>query len=388
MIFRVVLLFCVVPASLVICSAQSPEDRAFGWSVRVDPAAKKKRDRVKSTAPLPAPAIEEGEIRIESSLVLSDVLVQDRDGNAVNGLTTADFEIAEDGRRQNIDLFAHGSSAIPRSIFLVIDHSLSQWRYIDKTIAAAKTLVDGMRPTDRMAIVSDDISLIADLTGDKEVLRQTLERLRSKCHGGRFGQSRQYSALFAVLNEKIARNGARNIVILQTDGDELATLGTDISPFTFDQISAVAKRKGVTIYSVYTGARLADKDKKGKIAIAKAIMEDEAKAFHILQNKQPSFKRVVPSNEYLLSRADRLQIEEKAVADVAIRSGGISQFLEHEDQAAAIYDRILADIGHRYLIGYYLPDERGTNSKEREVKISLRTKGNYRVVGGRTFVTY
>lgn len=390
MIIRTMTSFFLFPATLFICSlAQSPEDQTFGWSLKVDPGTTRKDKRVKPALPRPVKSGEEGEILIESSLVLSDVLVQDGKGVPVSGLQAADFEITEDGRRQKIDVFAQGSSSsIPRSIFLVIDYSLSQWRYIEKTIAAAKTLVERLRPTDRMAIISDDVSLVIDLTGDKERLKDSLEALRKKCLGGNFGQSRQYSALFAVLNEKIERNGTRNIVIFQTDGDELSALGA-ISPIKYNQLSTAAKRKGATIYSVYTGTRFIDLDNKRKITTMRAIVEDEAQAFYRLQHKQTSFRRIASSNEYLLSRAERMQIEERAVADIATRSGGIFQFLENAHQAADIYDRILADIGHRYLIGYYLShDTDPERPKDREVTISLRTKGKYRIVGGRTFATY
>ena len=395
MIFRIFLAFFVVPSTLFVCSfAQRSEPPPFGWSLRVEAESKQKKDQKKDRAKPIAPRVvqeagEDGEIKIESTLILSDVLVLNGKGVPVSGLTVGDFEITEDGRSQSIDVFAAGSSSIPRSIFLVIDHSLSQWRYIDKTVDAAKTLVNDLRPSDRMAIISDDVSLLSELTGDKETLLKDLESLRKKCHGGSFGQSRQYSALYAVLNEKIERNGTRNIVIFQTDGDELSTLGTGLNPLTFENLFKTANRKGATVYSVYTGPRLKDKNKKERIEIARSVMADEAKAFHLLQRKERSFRQVSPSETYLLARADRLQVEENALSDIAIKSGGIAQTLESADQAAGIYQNILSDIGSRYLIGYYLPDERRDNiGKEREVKISLRAKDGYKVVGGRTYVMY
>jgi VWFA-related protein len=390
MLIRAIILCFVIPATLVLCSnAQTPEERAFGWSLTVDARHKTKED--KRTVLPRAPQFDEdpSEIRIESSLVLSDVLVQDRNGVPVKGLQASDFEITEGGTRQRIDVFAFGSSAVPRSIFLVIDHSLSQWRHIDKTIDAAKTLVASLRPTDRMAIISDDVLMITDLTADKAYLNEKLELMRIKCGTGVFGQSRQYSALFAVLNEKIERNGTRNIVIFQTDGDEIATLGSSTSPFRLGDVIKVANRKGTTIYSVFTGSQLGEKNRSERIEATRRIMRAEYEAFYLLQNRRSPPRPFSASPEYLLSRANRIQTEEKAVAEVATASGGIAQSLDSADQAAAVYEKILADIGNRYLVGYYRPDdgEKG-KMRAREVNISLRTPSGYRVIGGRTFVTY
>ena len=80
--------------------------------------------------------------------------------------------------------------------------------------------------------------------------------------------------------------------------------------------------------------------------------------------------------------------EEKAVASVAELTGGIAQALDSPQQAGAVYDRILSDIGRRYLIGYYREDRQPTTVREREVRITLKNRGNYRVVGGRTYVAY
>ena len=46
---------------------------------------------------------------------------------------------------------------------LIIDYSSSQRPYIENSIAAAKTLVDKLRPNDQMAIVTDDVELKVEL---------------------------------------------------------------------------------------------------------------------------------------------------------------------------------------------------------------------------------
>lgn len=379
----------VLAIAAMAVNAQKVE-REFGWSLKVEPAELKKADLRALRTPRPSSASDE--IRVDTDLVLSDLLVLDKNGTPVHGLRASDFEISDSGSPQQIDVFAYGNSSIPRSIILVIDHSLSQLRHIDMSIASAKVLVDSLRPNDRMAVVSDDVELIADLTSDKELLKSALETLRVKCNGGKFGKSSQYSALFATLNERISRNGTRNIVIFQTDGDELSMLRKNKAPgianFGIEDIALVAERKGVTIYTVFTGSRLVGRSERERLEHIRREIDAQIRAFAVVGGKQPPPNPSKLSKQYIDSRAKTTIAEEKAVASVAEETGGIAQSLESPDQAAAVYERILSDIGRRYLIGYYPPERSDTAMREREVRISLKNKGNLRIIGGRTYVAY
>src|SRR5438132_2688857 len=150
-------------------------------------------------------------VRVETSLVVSNVLVLDERSQPVNGLTARDFSINEDGSPQTIGLFSLGDSAVvSRSIVLIIDYSASQFPFIDTSIAAAKTLVDKIAPIDRMAIVTDDVELLQDFTNDKKTLKDKREALRKRnsrwdppntSPSQNFGRSAQCHALLATLRE-------------------------------------------------------------------------------------------------------------------------------------------------------------------------------------------
>lgn len=382
--------FVAFVLGLAVTAYPQPNEPEFGWSLIVSPAGLKKAER-RASSQLQTRS-DPDEIRVDTDLVLSDLLVQDKNGSPVTGLTISDFEIRENGVPQKIDVFAHGDSSIPRSIILVIDHSLSQLQHIDLSIESAKVLVDSLRPNDRMAVVSDDVEMIVDLTSDKQRLKDALEGLRVKCKAGKFGRSSQYSALFAALNEKISRNGTRNIVIFQTDGDELALLrysrASGLTNFSIEDIAAVAERKGVTVYTIFTGPRVASRTKRERIEHTRRAIDDQLRAFALATGKPPPFDQSRLTKQYVLARAERTAVEETAVASVAERTGGIAQSLETPDQAFAVYDRILSDIGRRYLIGYYPPERSETDARERRVRITLKNKGDYQVVGGRTYVIY
>ena len=160
------------------------------------------------------PILDEGDvIRIDTSLVSSDLLVLDQKGNSVSGLTAADFVIAEDGVPQSVGHFFNGDNVnVPRTIVLIIDYSGSQLAYLYNSIKAAKILVDKLGPKDLMAIVTDDVDLLVDFTADKQQLKDKLDMVSQRLRGKpfpvesadffpRLGRSRQYSALMATLKE-------------------------------------------------------------------------------------------------------------------------------------------------------------------------------------------
>ncbi len=154
-------------------------DQAKGAAVEIKP----KEDKAKGQ--------DEGDVvRVETSLVVCDVLVLDQRGKPVQGLSGQDFVLSEDGKPQQVGMFSPGDNAlIPRSIVLLIDYSSSQFPFINTSIEAAKTRVDKLGPLDRMAIVTDDIELLLDFTTDKDKLKKKLESLRKRVpsHPIRFG---------------------------------------------------------------------------------------------------------------------------------------------------------------------------------------------------------
>src|SRR5215831_714369 len=231
---------------------ERPKLKDFGSSLKRSQSDEKKKPAAKPgakrTDQTSAPSSDDIDVlKVETSLVTSDVLVLDARGNPVKGLTEKDFLITEDGRPQQVGVLTMGDNVkVPRTIVLIIDYSNSQFPFIGNSIAAAKSLVDKLPPSDRMAIVTDDVEMIQDFTRDKEKLKGKLNSLLDRISGvnkggGRqFGKSQQYSALLATLNEAFINEDQRPIVIFQTDGDQLAylrnsPLTSDLSAFSYDK---------------------------------------------------------------------------------------------------------------------------------------------------------
>src|SRR4051812_38485723 len=119
---------------------EKPKLKDFGsslkrlkWDSEQNAAAEIKRDKEKGSG-----ANQEDVLRVETTLVVCDVLVTDKQGRPVQGLTRDDFVVTEDGAPQQVDTFALGdNSAIARSIVLIFDYSGSQFPFIKNSVAAA-----------------------------------------------------------------------------------------------------------------------------------------------------------------------------------------------------------------------------------------------------------
>lgn len=360
-------------------------------------ARKPKEKRPKKSA---APAADSEEVlRIETVLAVFDLLVVDKKGRAITGLQQEDFVVKEDGKPQQIGTFALGNDVNrPRSLVLVIDYSGSQLPYIQNSVKAAKTLVDKLAAQDRMAIVTDDVSLLVDFTPDKARLKASLDTLeQSAVRDRKLGRSAQYSALLATLRELVV-NEERPIILFQTDGDELSALQplaesrpqflqSRAAQFSLTDIVTAAQKTRTTIYTIIPGIRFIGLPPQEQVARARLVWEERmsarASASPEALERSRALMQETPEGIWVRS-ADRLQHQQAALATVAKLTGGWPEFLEKPEQAAAIYSRILTDINRRYIIGYY-PTNEARDGKLRKIQVEVRGHPEYVVWGRKSY---
>jgi VWFA-related protein len=342
-----------------------------------DPEKQTARDPHVKTAPQ---SQGDGSIRLKTLLVVLDVLVvEGKTNRVINGLGKDDFVVIEDDRRQNIAEVALAPAApLPRSIILIIDYSGSQIPFLEKSVAAAKILIDQLGPSDKMAIVNDDVKLLADFTQDKEELKKTLDGLKK--HPGR-GRSLQFSALLASLRE-LTDEETRSIIIFQTDGDQCVALrdqpGAERhfqeygrAEFGLSDVYSTAERSSATVYSVVTNGRLIGVPPEQAAQAAR----DAIKKTQIAR-----IGRVVSSGPLLESQVRdwiaALVPGQNAMTRTAALTSGITAFLDRPEQANEIYSMILNDMAHRYVITYY-PDNIEPNRERRKVRVEVRGHPEY-----------
>jgi len=303
---------------------------------------------------------------VETDLVVSDVMVVDSKGNAIEGFERGDFIVTEDGKPQEIRMFSLGDAPnVPRSIVLIIDYSSSQLPYIKTSIDAAKVLVEKLGPKDRMALVTDDVQLLVDFAQDKTLLKDALESLKARALAKKFGKSLQYSALMATLNEMFSAEDIRPIVIFQTDGDQL----TFLRGFSYKDVEGSVEKSRATLYAVIPSSLI-------------GLSEKERFQKYVEWRR---FTGLYSASIDLLRELSNQQLREHvAIGKLAKLSGGWPDALDRPDQANEVYERIFADINNRYVIAYY-PTNKEHDGKRRTVKIEVRGHPELIVWGRKTY---
>lgn len=349
-------------------------------------------------------------VRVDTNLVVLDCLVVDAKGNIVEGLRSEDFLVSEDGGPQKIQNFALGSDArVPRSIVLVIDYSGSQKPYIERSVEAAKILVDKLRPNDLMAIVTDDVELIAQFTSDKTKLKKELNSLkRNGIIFPNIGKSQQFSALYAALNEMFDETDVRPIVIFQTDGDELLFLsdqhgdkivrqnpaGSLMRPkagFSSIELLQLANKSRASLYSIFVGAKLlglSQEERQKKLEIERLrllkywgidparIAPPTPRQIELEEEARERIKKYYPNG---------LPDVQEFMSLLSQQTNGWLEFLEEPEQADGIYTRILSELNTRYIIGYN-PTNEDKDGKRRTIKVEVKDHPEYKVLGKTSYV--
>ncbi|MGD9629349.1 MAG: VWA domain-containing protein [Pyrinomonadaceae bacterium] len=172
-----------------------------------------------TATPTPKPLSSEGEeIKIDSRLVVIPVSVTDPAGNPVTNLGKRDFNVVEEGRRQEVDNVGNADT-VPLEIALLFDVSAStdsMFKFQQET--AAKFLQDVLKPTDRATIFT--IGAEPTLVAARDTADKAIVSVRS------IEPTKQFTAFYdsvAAAAQYLARNapsGTRRVIVVISDGED------------------------------------------------------------------------------------------------------------------------------------------------------------------------
>lgn len=188
-----------------------------------------------AAAAVPAPA-QQGRFSSGVDIVRLDVLVTDH-GKPIPGLTQTDFEVLDNGVRQQVDLV--NFEQIPINAILALDMSQSvAGEKLDHLRAAGHALIGALKPKDQAALVgfSHAVVLGPVLTPDLEQVGAALDNARP------FGATSLLDACFSgiILGES---DTGRALVIVFSDGLDTTSW---LSP---DEVLDTAKRSDAVVYA-------------------------------------------------------------------------------------------------------------------------------------------
>jgi len=400
---------------------EKPKLKDFGSSLKKLKWDPERKRAVSIAPPSSHNSSDDDVVRIETSLVVCDVLVTDKQGRAQRDLKATDFAISEDGVPQQVGLFSLGN--LSRSIVLIIDYSQSQFPYIAESIDAAKILVDKIGPHDQMAIVTDDVDLLVNFTSNKRDLKRALDSLIERTKGSKgmlglgkkrvqFGRSAQFSALMATLNEAFDEEDEAPVIVFQTDGDEIEYLRDSIivhevppnippalvrevqeeveqkrrlqragmTEFSLDDVYRAVEKSRATIYPIIPRIGLLGLSEDEQIrrltaederVVATWIAAASSEKMKNLMRARQEEREKNTTREMWEARLDQELKIQNALVELAKLSGGSAEFLETSSQAANIYNRIVQDLSQRYIVGYY-PTNKNHDGKRRRISITVQ----------------
>ena len=187
------------------------------------------------------PAVPRGQVfRSAVDLVSFGVTVSDRKGTLAADLNESDFEVFEDGRKQELRLFVRGgqtSAASPElHLGLLFDTSGSMDEDITLSRTAAVKFLNALPEAVDVTLVDFDTEVRTARYGQNDFAR-LIERIRRRRPDG---MTAFYDALAVYLNGASTQEG-RKILVLYTDG------GDNTSSINYPDLIDLIRASDVTI---------------------------------------------------------------------------------------------------------------------------------------------
>lgn len=185
----------------------------------------------------------DGRAQFTSGVNLVEVYASVTDGRdePQAGLTVDDFELRENGERQQISNFAAGE--FPLSVAVALDRSFSMsGARLALAKAAARAFLGELRPQDDSMVVAvgSEIEVLSPLSANRSAQYDALMRLEP------FGTTGLHDAIIQTIDDVQPARGRRALVLL-SDGDDR------YSKATAAEALERARRSDVMIFPVALG---------------------------------------------------------------------------------------------------------------------------------------
>jgi len=287
-------------------------------------------------------------IKVDTSVVRLNIGVVDRKGHPITNLGESNFQVFENGVKQNITHFE--PTVTPFSVVLMLDMSGSTLGFRQVLKQSATRFLDALAPDDRVAVIefNEKALLRNDFTNNRGIIANSIAVSNGQ------GHTELYKALDFALDKLAKEKSRRKAIIVLTDGVDTSArdadrgmldrlddtaIGTALKADSYDGVVKVLNRadsQGVTIYPLElpTGdpAKLADPTPR-QVAMFKAARE-------------------------------RLQL-------MADRSGGRVNAINRLEEMGRLYAEVAAEIRTLYTIEYASTNEK-RDGKWRDIRIDVQ----------------
>ena len=161
----------------------------------------------------------------------------------VNGLSRDDFEVYEDGVRQQVNFFE--SRSVPMDLILLLDTSSSMSDKMETVHRAARGFMKMIRPEDRGAVVAfaDSVNILQPLSSNARAIETAIESTTA------YGSTSLRNAIYVALKEfgnpaQSSGEVRRQAIAVLSDGEDTKSL------VSYDDVMTLARKSGVNIYTI------------------------------------------------------------------------------------------------------------------------------------------
>jgi VWFA-related protein len=244
---------------------------------------------------------QEAPIKVDVNVVNVLCTVYDKRGALVQDLAKEDFEILENGRRQDLRYFARDTD-LPLTVALLVDVSGSvRWRIQEEKDAAGAFLKSVLRKSDQAMLLGFSSTLILwqDFTSSTATLGEALERVRAIPFRGLppLGQPMPgtllYDAVYQTATNKLIDVSGRKAMVIISDGldngsrmhleEAIQTVqATDTIVYGICYESGFSGCSFLKSLAEPTGGRMFEAGKKMELREIFRIIEDELRSQYAL----------------------------------------------------------------------------------------------------------
>jgi len=257
-------------------------------------------------------------VRVDVKLVNVFVTVTDAHGAPIGSLKQNDFKLSEDGKEQKISVFDK-ESALPLSIVLAIDTSLSTRRDLPLELASARRFAHTvLRPQDGIALFqfSEIVNEVLPFTSQLKSLDRAIERL----HPG--SATALYDALF-LGSQALDKRQGRKVMVVITDGGDTA------SKVDYQDAVRSAEEAEAIVYSIIVVPveASAGRDTGGEHALVQISEDTGGKYYYAssLAQLDDAFKQISDElrTQYLLAYYPSQRLSESEFRRIQLRVDGV-----------------------------------------------------------------
>jgi len=182
------------------------------------------------------------QISVNVDLVVLHVTVRERSGAPAPKLKREDFDIFEDGVKQDLRIFRHEDS--PVTVGLIVDHSGSMRGKLEEVTTAARTFVQQSSPADEMFVVNFNEKVTLGLPSNIKMSNRPDQLAKAISGTPPEGMTALYDAVLTGLDRLREGSHEKKVLVVVSDGGDTA------SRHKVDEVIQAVERSAALVYTL------------------------------------------------------------------------------------------------------------------------------------------